>query len=158
MKVNLADGDVVLYAVKATVWLRWVVLLITVFLMAYRPGFWYPEMRELIFIQLQLFIVNGAVHYLLLTGRPVTWRWMLVLSFLDIATITANVAVLGDFDSLAFVAYYPALIGFAVIFTSPWLGLAWATAVAVAYGAVSVGAGTGLGTLPKPKTRRSWPE
>ena len=144
LKVTLAEDDVILYAVKATLWLRWVVLLIAIFLMVYRPSFWYPEHPELAFIQLQLFFVNGVVHYLLLAGRPVTWRWMFVLCFLDVATITANVAVLGDFDSLAFIAYYPALIGFAVIFTSPWLGSVWVTAVAVAYGAISIGTGTGL--------------
>ncbi len=141
---TLAEPDVVLYAAYVTVWGRWLVLLVVVFLLAYRAGFWYPEQVELIFLQVPLVVLNGLVHHRLLTGRPLTWRWMLAISVLDIALITANVAVLGDFHSLVFVAYYPALAAFAVIFTSPRLGLAWATAAALTYSGVSGGVGDGL--------------
>ena len=140
----LAEADVVLHAVKVTVWGRWFVLLVVVFLLAYRPGFWYPEQIEHLFLQAPLVVFNGLVHYRLLTGRPVTWRWMLALNVLDIALITANVAVRGDFDSLIFVGYYPALAAFSVVFTSPRLGLAWATAAALAYAGVSAGPGLDL--------------
>lgn len=141
---TLAESDVVLYAAYVTVWGRWLVLLVVIFLLAYRPGFWYPEQVELLFLQVPLVVLNGLVHHRLLTGRPLTWRWMLAMGVQDIALITANVAVLGDFDSLVFVAYYPALAAFALIFTSPRLGLAWATAAALAYAGVSGGVGDGL--------------
>ena len=39
----LTDPDVVLYAARVSVWGRWFVWLVGVFLLAYRPGFWYPE-------------------------------------------------------------------------------------------------------------------
>ncbi|MDE2838292.1 MAG: histidine kinase [Chloroflexota bacterium] len=140
----LAEADVVLQAVNVTVWGRWLVLLVVVFLLAYRPGFWYPDQVAHIFLQAPLVVFNGLVHYRLLTRRPVTWRWMLALGILDIALITANVAVRGDFDSLVFVAYYPALAAFSLVFTSTWLGLVWATAAALSYAGVSTLAGPGL--------------
>ena len=39
----LTDPDVFLYAARVSVWGRWFVWLVGVFLLAYRPGFWYPD-------------------------------------------------------------------------------------------------------------------
>ena len=139
-----ADADVVLYAVKVTVWGRWFVWLVGVFVMAYRPGFWYPEDVEHVFVHVLLAMLNGVVHYRLLTNGSVTWRWMLALGAMDIAMITANVAINGNFSSYIFLAYYPALAAFAVVFTSFWLNVAWATTAAAAYAAVSLTVGSGL--------------
>ena len=73
-----------------------------------------------------------------------TWRWMLALCFIDVALVTANVAVSGRFDNLIFVTYYPALAIFAVVFSSLWLILTWVTATAVVYSVVVFVAGPGL--------------
>ena len=53
--------------------------------------------------------LNGLVQYRLLTNRPVTWRWMLLLSAMDIALITASITLGPGFESFVFVAYYPPL-------------------------------------------------
>ena len=143
-QLALAEADVVLYSVRITVWLRWLAALVAVSLLAYRPGFWYPEHVELALLQAPLFLFNGLAHYRLLSGRAVTWRWMLALSVMDVALITTNIAVYGEFHALMFVAYYPALVAFAMVFASPGLALAWATAVAAAYAGVSAGLGPGL--------------
>ena len=50
---------------------------------------------------------------------------MLLLSAMDIALITASITIGPGFDSFVFVAHYPALGLFVVVFTSLWLGLAW---------------------------------
>ena len=60
------------------------------------------------------------------------------------ALITGNVAIAGNFHGFIYLAYYPALGAFALVFPSFGLGLAWATITAVAYSAVSLGVGTGL--------------
>ena len=86
----LTDPDVVLYAARVSVWGRWFVWLVGVFLLAYRPGFWYPEDIEFLSIPVLLGLLNGLVHLRLLTNRPVTWRWMLLLSATDIALITTR--------------------------------------------------------------------
>ena len=51
----LADPDVILYAAWISIWGRWFVWLVGVFLLAYRPGFWYPEDIEFLSIPVLLF-------------------------------------------------------------------------------------------------------
>ena len=132
----LTEPDVFLYAARVSVWGRWFVWLVGVFLLAYRPGFWYPEDIGLLSIPVLLGISNGLVHHRILTNRPVTWRWMLFLNATDMVLITAGVVIDGGFTSLIFLAYYPSLAVFAVVFSSHWLSLAWTTTVAVAYAVV----------------------
>ena len=140
----LADADVALYAAKVTVWGRWFIWLFGAVILAYRPGLWYPEDIGYLFLNVVLATVNGAFHYRLLKNRPVTWQWMVGLSAMDIALITANIAVSGRFDNFIFIAYYPALGAVAVIFTSFRLNMAWVTATAAAHSAVSFAVGAGL--------------
>ena len=140
----LSDPGVVLYAVRVSVWGRWFIWLVGVFLLAYRPGFWYPEQIEYLALVVLLGILNGIVHYRLLTNKPVTRHWMLFLSASDIALITGCVIIGGGFTSFIFLAYYPSLAIFAVVSSSNWLSLAWTTAAAVVYGVVCLSVGSGL--------------
>ena len=140
----LTAPDVVLYAVRVSVWGRWFVWLVGVFLLAYRPGFWYPEDIGLLSIPVLLGVSNGLVHHRILTNRPVTWQWMLFLGATDMVLITAGVVIDGGFTSLIFLAYYPSLAVFAVVFSSHWLSLAWTTTAAVAYAVVCLRVGSGL--------------
>ena len=140
----LTDPDVVLYAARVSVWGRWFVWLVGVFLLAYRPGFWYPEDIGLLSIPVLLGVSNGLVHHRILTNRPVTWRWMLFLSATDMVLITAGVVIDGGFTSLIFLAYYPSLAVFAVVFSSHWPSLAWTTMAAVAYAVACLRVDSGL--------------
>ena len=141
---TLTEPDVVLYAVRISVWGRWLICLVGVFLLAYRPGLWHPEDIAILSVPVLLGMLNGVVHYRLLTNRPVTWRWMFFLNATEIALITAGIVILGGFTSFIFLAYYPSLAVFAVVFSSHSLSFAWTTAVAVAYAAVCLEAGSGL--------------
>ena len=139
-----ADPDVVPYAAGVSVWGRWFIALVSAFEIAYRPGFWYPDGWGYVLLMVPLVALNGSVHFRLRTNRPVTWRWMLLLSALDIALATSSISVGPGFDSYVFVAYYPALALFAVVFTPLWLSLAWTTLTAVAYALVCWRVGAGL--------------
>ena len=139
-----ADPDVVPYAARVSVWGRWFIALVSAFEIAYRPGFWYPGDVGFVLLMVPLVALNGLVHFRLLTNRTVTWRWMLLLGAMDIALATSSISVGPGFDSYVFVAYYPALALFAVVFTSLWLSLAWTTLTAVAYTLVSLTVGVGL--------------
>ena len=75
---------------------RWFIWLVGVFQIAYRPGFWYPEAPEYLAITVLLAVANGLVHYRLLTNRPVTWRWLLLLGAVDITLITAGIVIAGS--------------------------------------------------------------
>ena len=144
MPGNLADPDVVLHAARVSVWGRWFIWLVGIFQMAYRPGFWFPDDIEYLPIPLLLAVFNGLVHYRLLTNRPVTWRWMLFLSAAEIVMITAGVVVDGGYTSLIFLAYYPSLAVFAVVFSSLGLSLVWMTTAAGAYAVVCLRVDSGL--------------
>ena len=139
-----ADPDVMLYAARVSVWARWLGWLVGVFELAYRPGLWYATDKEYLFLGVPLLAFNGFVHYRLRRDRAVTWRWLLFLSGMDIALITAAVIIGGDFHLFSYVTYYPALALFAVVFASLWLSLAWATMAGAIYAVVSLTVGPGL--------------
>ena len=139
-----ADPYVVEYAARVSVWGRWFIWLVGVFLIVYRPGFWYPEYIEYLVTPVLLFAANGLVHHRLLTHRPVTWRWLLFLGAMDVALTTLGVFIGGGFRSFIFVAYYPAVAIFAVVFPSYWHTLAWSTMAAAAYVVVCLVASPGL--------------
>ena len=144
MPGTLADPGVVLHAARICVWSRWFILLVGVFQIIYRPGFWYPEDIEYLPLLVLLLLLNSLAHYRLLTNRPVTWRWILLPSTIDIALITTGIVIGGGFKSFVFLAYYPALAVFAMVFSSFWLSLAWTTTAAVVYVVVCLTVGSGL--------------
>ena len=141
---NCADPDVVPYAARVSVWGRWFIALVSAFEIAYRPDFWYPDDWGYVLLMVPLVAINGLVHFRLWTNRTVTWRWMLLLSAMDIALATSSISVGPGLDSYVFVAYYPALALFAVVFTSLRLSLAWTTMTAVAHALVCWRVGLGL--------------
>ncbi len=127
-----------LYGVRISVWVRWLLLIAWFAQMNYRPDFADPNYVPNSLFAATLLALNGYVHYRILTNRSVTWRWMLALSVMDAAMITAGLAVSSRFDNSFFVLYYPALAMFAVVFTSFRLSFAWTTMLAVAYAATSL--------------------
>ena len=140
----LSDPDVVLYAARISVWGRWFVWLVGVFVLAYRPGLWYPRDEEYLAIPVLLLVVNGLVHHRLLTHRPVTWRWLLFLSATDVGLTTFGVVIAGGYASYIFLAYHPAMAVLAVGLPSLRVTLALTSAAAFAYVAVCLTAGSGL--------------
>ena len=132
------DPDVVRYVAGVSVWGRWFVVVVTVFQFAYRPGFWYYGHFEYTLLLVPLIALNGLVHYRLLAKGWVPWQWLLLLSAMDIALATVGVIIQGGFPGFLFVAYYPALALFIVVFTSLGLGLAWTTLTAGIYALVCV--------------------
>ena len=127
-----------IYGIRISVWVRWILLIAWFAQMNYRPNFSDPNYVTNTLFAATLLALNGYVHYRILTNRPVTWHWMLGLSVMDAVMITAGVAVSSGFQNSFFVLYYPALAMFAVVFTSFRLSFAWVTMIAVAYAAVSL--------------------
>ena len=139
-----ADPEVMLFAARVSVWLRWFIWAIALVQLAYRPEFWVDTHREYLFLLVPLVVFNGLLHFRLHRGWAVTWRWLLFLHALDIALLTGAIVIAGDFGLYFFVVYYPALALFAVVFTSLRLSLAWTTMVAFVYAVVSVAVDPGL--------------
>ena len=130
--------DDLLYGVRISVWVRWLLLIVWFAQMNYRPNFADPNYVSNTLFAATLLALNGYVHYRILTNRPVTWRWVLTLSVMDATMITAGLAVSSRFENSFFVLYYPAIAMFAVVFTSFRLSFAWVTMIAAAYAAVSL--------------------
>ena len=63
-----------------------------------------------------LIVVNGYVHWRIVKGRPITWRYVLALSLMDLTMITVGIGITNRFENTYFNLYYPALLGIALIF------------------------------------------
>ena len=136
--VDRAGPDDLLYGVRISVWVRWLLLIAWFAQMNYRPNFADPNYFANTLFAATSLVLNGYVHYRIQSNRTVTWRWMLALSVMDAAMITAGLAVSSGFQNSFFVLYYPTLAMFAVVFTSFRLSFAWVTMVAAAYAAMSL--------------------
>ena len=139
------------YAVGVSVWARWFLAALLLYVL-FQPPFPFPVEKYASYSAVITLLVafNGFLHLRLRSGRPLTWRWTLGMSATDVALITSGVWIAGGFSALfTHLLYYPALAMFAVLFTSLRLNLAWATLVAALYSAVSITAGEGLDLMAR---------
>ena len=129
--------DGYLYTQRITIVVRWFLLLTWALIHNYRP-----ELNPTYFINnglaLTLAVLNGYAHWLLVQGRPMSWRYVVALSISDLAMITAGIFTSTGFGNTFFVLYYPALLGLALV--SPWRRLSFGGVVvtAIAYASLSI--------------------
>ena len=129
---------------KVYVWARWFIWALSTF------AWLYPlNVAEVVYppnaaLAILLLATNGYLHYRLATERTVSWRWMLALSALDLAMLSAGVAAHRGFETPFFVGYYPCLAMFAVVFGSVRLALVWVTMTAVVYAALCLAVEPGV--------------
>ena len=141
----VSDPEVVWYAARISVWGRWFIWACTLVQFTYRPGFWYDRGNyEYILLIVPPITLNGLIHYRLLTNRPVTWRWMLLSNALDMVVFTFGIIFQRGFEGFLYLAYYPVLALFVLVFPSLWLGLALTTVTAVVYTFICLTVGRGL--------------
>ena len=129
---------------RVYVWGRWFVLSIATFAWLYPLNVDEVVYAPNVALAMLLLATNGYLHYRLATERTVSWRWMLALSALDLAMLSAGVAAHRGFESPFFVGYYPSLALFAVVFGSVRLTLVWVTMAAVVYAALCLAMEPGL--------------
>ena len=129
---------------KVYVWARWFVLSLATFAWLYPPDAADAGYAPSAALAALLFATNGYLHYRLATERTVSWRWMLALSALDVAMLSAGVVAHDGFKSPFLVGYYPFLAMFAVVFGSVRLTLVWVTMTAVVYTAICLAVEPGL--------------
>ena len=133
------------YVATASVWVRWVLAAACFTLLVYRHPFGPERYAAFAALFLLYVAINGYTHYRLASNRTVTWRWILAHLAVDVAVISIAVMLGGGFSHYFFhLLYYPALAGYAVIFTSFRLNMAWVTMVAVIYLAISLAWGDGI--------------
>ena len=137
--------DQLRYPATISIWVRWFLFAICVFLLVYRPTFTYSTYVRYILCLVVLIAGNGYLHYRLLSGRDITSLMMLVIALTDVVLITVGIVIAGGFnDDIIYLFYYPAVAWFAVFFSSFKLSLGWVTFVTVIFTTVSLTVGEGL--------------
>ena len=136
--LNRTGTDDLRYSVRISVWVRWFLLIAWLVQFNYRVDLEDPNYIPNTVFATLLLALNGYVHYRTESNRTVTLRWVLALSTMDVAMITAGLAISGGFTNSFFTLYYPTLAIFAVVFTSIRLSFAWVTMVAVVYAVLSL--------------------
>ena len=124
--LNRIDPDGLRYVATVSVRVHWFVGAVVFIEVVYRP--YYAAGTFTVYVLLLLLLVgfNGYSHYRLRSSRPITWRLILAVCAIDVLAVSAAVAAGGGFDNdFIHLFYYPALAGFAVIFTSFRLNMAW---------------------------------
>ena len=135
---NRLDPDGLRYLATVSVWGRWFVSAVCVFLLVYRPLFETSTYTAYLILLLILLASNGYIHYRLASKKTMTLQWVLALSVVDVILISVGVGVSGFQHFLFFMLYYPALAMFALLFTSFRLNLAWVTLVSFTYTVICV--------------------
>lgn len=143
------DPEGLRHAAAISVWGRWLILVVALTLMAYRPDYTPGIQISYALLALLAMSYNAYVHFLLQTGRDVKWQSLLALSAMDVALITGGAAVGGGLATLCFLLYYPALAMFAVVFASFRISFVWVTMAAAFYSAVVLTTGEGLDVAAK---------
>ena len=141
------DPDGLKSLAVTTVRAHWFVIALCLVELLYRPYYGYVAVRFAIYLAMLLILIglNGYLHYRLRSNRSLTPHWLLALYALDLLLISAAAAISGGFSHLGFhLFYYPALAAFAVMFTSFWLNMLWATLASIIYVSLSLGIGGGL--------------
>ena len=141
---NYAVFDDYRYSQRIAVAVRWFLLGAWLFLLNYRTDTATANLLILNGMGLVLIALNGFVQWRIWRGRPITRRYVLALSLMDLGVITAGIGVTGRFGNTFFPFYYPALLGVAVVFSSRRLSLAIATAAAAIYATLSLSLAPGV--------------
>ena len=150
-RVEWAGAYEVRYAAGVSVWVRWLVAALVLYVLFQDP-FPFPLAKYVPYsVTIGLLVAfNGFIHHRLRSERPFTWRWMLTMSAVDAALVTSGVWTAGGFSAMfTHVLYYPLLAMFAVLFTSVRLNLVWVTLVALVYTVVCLTVGEGIDLAPR---------
>ena len=143
--LNQIDPDGLRYVATVSVRVHWFFGVVLLVELVYRPHYGVVVYAVYALLLLLLFGFNGYAHFRLRSDRTFTWRWILAVCMLDVLVISGALAISNGFSEFFLhLYYYPALAGFAVIFTSFRLNMAWVTLVSVVYAAISLSAGDGL--------------
>ena len=142
---NSPDG--LRYVTTVSVRVHWFFAALLSVEMVYRAYYGAAVNTAYALLWLLLVVFNGYTQYRLRSDRVFTWRWILGVSAVDVFIISVAVAMSGGFGHYFFhLFYYPVLAGFAVIFSSFRLNMAWVTMVSILYVAISLGTWDGLDT------------
>ena len=83
--LNRIDPDGLRYVATVSVWIHWFVIAACFVLLVYRPLYGPPKYAAYWLLYLTFVAFNAYVHFLLASGKTITWLWILANSALDMA-------------------------------------------------------------------------
>ena len=140
-----SSPDEMRYVAKISVWCRWLLWTVGTVNGLVGPGQAFDEYAPLLALHTLLALANTTFLLRLWSKSPITWRWLLATSVIDAGVVIAATALDSDLQQFVFLALYPALAMFAVVFSSLTLCLVWTTIVAAGYAVTSVVVVSGSG-------------
>ena len=142
---NQFDPDGLKYFTTVSVRAHWLISVICLIELVYRPHYGVIKFSAYGVIMAALIGFTACIHYRLRSNRPVTWHWLLALYGLDMLLVSVGTAISGGFSHDFFhLFYYPAMAAFAAMFTSFRLNMLWVTMVSLVYLGISLTAGEGM--------------
>ena len=131
-----SDADDLWHGAQISIWIRWGVLIGVMAEVNYRVDYGaVSHILNTLYVASAM-ALNGYVHYRIRSNKAIGVRWLLLLSFADMAFVSFSTSLSGGFVSRYFVLYYFVVTSFATTFTSPYLNVIWVTAVAIIYAAL----------------------
>ena len=131
---------------NVSVWARWFVIAASFALIGFRYDYTDTQVMVMIPGGAVVVVVNTLFHYAIWKRRRLRWQWLVAIGILDIALVTLMIAIRGGLDSYYYVAYFPVLAMFAVIFSSLRLVLTVTVLTILAYALTALFTGDGIQT------------
>jgi len=97
--------------------MRWILVASGLFLILWNPDP-LPIMRVQILVIMALALANFYLHSQLLMKRPVLDQVVLASSAIDLIFVTMLIALGNGYESRLYAYYFPAILGFSVVFPS----------------------------------------
>ena len=103
---------------KISAWARWFVILASYGIMGFENDYTDTQLVVAFTGGAVVAVVNATFHFVIWRRRTLRWQWLVAMGLLDIAIVTTFVGIRGGLDSYYYVAYFPVLAMFAMIFSS----------------------------------------
>ena len=125
---------------------RWFVIVASLGILAFRSDYTNTQITVALSGAAFALAVNAVFHFAIWKRSPLRWQWLAAMGILDIALVTLMIGIRGGLDSYYYVAYFPVLAVFAVIFTSFRLLLVVTSLTTLAYVLTALLTGDGVQT------------
>jgi hypothetical protein len=113
--VDQTAEDDLRYGLIVIIWARWSIVVFAFILRMYRAAE-IPMLVITIIGLLAVALINFVLHTRILAKRPAKVAWLYLASALDLCLISLITGLEGGLHTHIFLYYYPAVLGFALVF------------------------------------------
>ena len=103
------------YGLVVIIWARWSIVIFAFILSMYRAEEMLPLVLKIVGL-LTVALINFVLHMRILSKQPIGVKWVYLASIVDICLISFLTGLEGGLHTRVFLYYYPAVLGFALVF------------------------------------------